>query len=93
MGPAPVVGFQVNPHLMVTSADATIRRTPATLLDPGLQQSLRWVVAVVRCPYCGKWHGHPMSQAAGWGWYTSICDPHRGYYLSNDPDAHQLTPG
>ena len=92
MGEAPVVGFHINPYLMVTSSDATIRRTPPTLMDPGLQRSLRWVVAVCRCPYCERWHGHPMSQIAGWGWYTAACDPQRGYYLSNDPPAHQLAP-
>lgn len=92
MGPAPVLPFEINPHLMVTSADATIRRTPPTLLDPELQRSLRWVVAVVnRCPYCARRHAHPMAQTAQWGWYTASCDPHRGYYLSNTPAAHDLT--
>jgi hypothetical protein len=92
MGPAPVLGFRINPARMVDSATITVVDTPPTLTDPGLQRSLRWVVAVAVCPYCGGEHEHTMSQTSLWGWFTTPCTHRtRGYYLSNDPPAHGLT--
>lgn len=92
MGAAPVVGFRINPARMVNSAAITIVDTPATLADPALQRSLRWVVAVVDdCPYCHDGHEHTMAQVSGWGWFTTPCTQRtKGYYLSNDPPAHDL---
>lgn len=61
--------------------------TPPYLTDPQLQRSLRWVIAVAQCPYCGHGHEHYMSQTAMWGWYTSPCSKPKGYYFVNDIEA------
>ena len=86
MGDAPVLSFTVDPGRLVRSGE--IVDTPVVLGDSVLQGSLRWVVGVVVCPYCGGGHEHVVAQSAMWGWFTAGCDSARGYYLSNDqPDS------
>lgn len=81
----PVLPYRVNRDRLFVSAENKIVDTPPTVRDDVLQRSLRWMVAVVQCPYCGQEHEHVMSQYAGWGRYRAHClTDDRGYYLLNE---------
>lgn len=87
----PILPYQINPNRLVLSAENKITNTPQTLRSEQLQKSLRWVVAVVACPYCDQPHEHPISQTAAWGHFTAPCtNGQHGYYLTNDVNHHAI---
>ena len=82
MGVHPELTCTLDDQRIVDTHDGgRIKNRPA---DLPVRVQLRWAVAVVTCPYCGKRHEHPISRTSGWGWYRALCDQDRSYYLTED---------